>query len=124
MNTEINEIEVNGVKYVKKGSDDCKFAVNTDGLKYVIIRADRAGVFAGYLAEDNDTVVILHNARRLWYWSGAASCSELAINGVKNPNDCKFPEANKKIKITGVIENIEATERARISIEGVKIWQA
>lgn len=123
MNTEINEIEVNGVKYVRKGSEE-KFAVNTDGLPYVIIRADRAGVFAGYLVEDNDTTVVLHNARRLWYWSGAASLSQLANEGVKKPNDCKFPAPNKKIKVTGVIENIPCTEIAQKIIEGVKVWSA
>lgn len=123
MKTEIEEIEINGTKYVKKGSDQ-QFAVNVDGLPYVIIRADRAGVFAGYLKEDNDTVVILHNARRLWYWSGAASLSQLANEGVKKPNDCKFPAANTTIKITGVIENIPCTEQARKIIEGAPVWSA
>jgi hypothetical protein len=122
METNINEIEINGVKYVKKGSEE-KLAVNTDGLPYVIIRADRAGVFAGYLAEDNDSVVILHEARRLWYWSGAASLSQLAAEGVKNPKDCKFPAAIAKIKVLGVIENIPATEAARKIIEGVPAWK-
>lgn len=123
METQINEIEVNGVKYVKKGSEQVQ-AVDSDGLEYVIIRATAAGVFAGYLEDDSDDVVTLVNARRLWYWSGAASLSQLANEGVKKPNDCKFPAPNARIKVLGVIENIPATEAARKSIEGVKVWAA
>ncbi len=122
METNINEIEINGVKYVKKGTE-LKDAYNVDGLPYVIIRADRAGVFAGYLKEHNNGTVILYDARRLWYWSGAASLSQLANEGVKNPDECKFPAPNKKITILGVIEIIPATELAQKSIEGVSIWE-
>jgi hypothetical protein len=59
-------------------------------LPYVIIRAHNAGVHAGELAARNGTSVTLHNARRIWYWSGAASLSELAVYGAKNPSACKF----------------------------------
>lgn len=123
METNINEIEINGVKYVKKESEQVA-AVNVDRLPYVIIRSEKAGVFAGYLDEDEDEVVILKNARRLWYWSGAASLSQLANEGVKNVSSCKFPAPNAKIKITGVIEQILCTETARKIIEGVPAWSA
>lgn len=123
MEQSINEIEINGIKYVKKGSEQV-FATSTDGLEYVIIRADRAGAFAGYLESRNGTEVVMRNVRRLWYWSGAASLSELAINGTKKPTECKFPAPNAKIIITGVIEIIPATETARKVIEGVKVWAA
>jgi hypothetical protein len=123
MEKNINEIEINGVKYVKKGSEEV-LATSTDGLEYVIIRADRAGVFAGYLVSRDGTEVVLRDVRRLWYWSGAASLSELANKGVKNASACKFPAPNKKIIVTGVIEVIPATETARKIIEGVPVWSA
>ncbi len=123
METNINEIEINGIKYIKKGSEET-FATSTDGLEYVIIRADRAGVFAGYLESRDGTEVVLRDVRRLWYWSGAASLSELANKGVKNVSACKFPAPNKKIIVTGVIEVIPATETARKIIEGVPVWSA
>ena len=119
----ISEIEINGVKYVKKGSEET-FATSTDGLEYVIIRADRAGVFAGYLESREGTEVELRDVRRLWYWSGAASLSELANKGVKNISACKFPAPNKKIIVTGVVEIIPATDLARKIIEGVPAWSA
>ena len=62
---------------------------NFDG-KYVIVRCDRAGVFAGVLKEKNGREVILTDCRRLWYWSGANSISQLAKDGTKEPRDCKF----------------------------------
>ena len=43
MNADINEIEINGVKYVKKGSEQT-MAPLKNGLKYVIARTYSAGV--------------------------------------------------------------------------------
>jgi hypothetical protein len=61
---------------------------------YVIVRTYSAGVFAGTLRERNGKEVTLHNARRIWYWAGAASLSQLAQSGTSKPNQCKFPEPN------------------------------
>ena len=119
--TDINEVEINGVKYTRKGSEGTP-SVQVDGLDYVIVRCDRAGVFAGYLEEREGTEAILVNVRRLWYWSGAASLSQLAIDGTSKPGDCKFPAPVSKIVVTGVIEVISTTQKAKDSIEGVKEW--
>lgn len=121
METEINEIMVNGVAYVKKGFEQP--ATKLDGLEYVVVRTLSAGMFAGYLADKSCDEVTLCNVRRLWYWPGASSCSQLANDGTSRPDDCKFTAQNKKIIIKGWIEILPATEKARNSIEGVKIWQ-
>ena len=92
--------------------------------KKVIIRADRAGVFFGTLKEKNGTEVILTDCRRLWYWDGAASISQLAVDGTSKPNNCKFTVTVGEITITGVIEIIPCTDKAIKSIEGVKEWKA
>lgn len=115
-------ITIDGVEFVQK-SDNQKPAETLDGLKYVLIRADRAGVFVGYLKEEQGSTVVLLQARRIFYWSGAATLSQLAIDGTKKPKDCKFPEAVNKIKILGVIEIIEVTEKAKKSIDGVLVWK-
>ncbi len=60
---------------------------------YVIVRTQSAGVFAGVLRAKAGKEVTLTNARRLWYWDGAASLSELAISGTKKLQNCKFPVA-------------------------------
>ena len=50
-------------------------------MKKVIVRGDRSGVFFGELVERNGSEVKLANCRRLWYWDGAASISQLAVYG-------------------------------------------
>ena len=90
--------------------------------KYVIVRTYSAGVFAGILQSRHGKEVVLHQARRLWYWDGAASLSQLAMEGVKVPQNCRFPVAVDRIVLTEAIEIIDATEVARQSIKAVKIW--
>lgn len=118
-------IKIDDVEYIQKDSVN-QMADKKDGLEYVIIRADRAGVFAGYLESITDTVAgrlaVIREARRLWYWSGAASLSQLAIDGTKKPSDCKFPEALNKIEVSQVIEVIPCTNKAKESIQAVSIW--
>jgi hypothetical protein len=58
---------------------------------YVIVRGRDIGVHAGeFVAHPADRTVVLRNSRRLWYWKGAASLSELAVYGAKNVSDCRF----------------------------------
>lgn len=91
--------------------------------QYCIIRSDRAGVFAGTVEEHNGQEVLLKNVRRLWYWDGAASISQIAVEGVTCPNNCRFTMPVDTLGLYDVIEIIPATEKARENIEGVKIWK-
>ena len=50
--------------------------------KYVIVRTYSAGVHAGTLVSQKGKEVVLMNTRRIWYWKGAASLSEMAVSGV------------------------------------------
>jgi len=104
--------------------DEYNSAQQLDGLEYVIIRTYSAGCFAGYLKSKKEKEVILLNARRLWYWSGASSLSQLAIEGVSKPEECKFPCEVKEIILTETIEIITATEKARQSVNNVKVWKS
>ncbi|MDD6312013.1 MAG: hypothetical protein PUB08_00875 [Firmicutes bacterium] len=90
----------------------------------VIVRADRAGVFYGEIKERNGSEVTMTNVRRLWYWDGAASLSELATNGTKKPKNCKFTVTVPEMTILGVIEIIPCSAKAVDSIEGVPEWRA
>ena len=91
--------------------------------KQVIVRADRAGVFFGTLAEKEGNEVKLKNCRRIWYWDGAASLSELATNGVTRPRECKFCVPVPEIEVLGVIEIIPCTEKAIENINAVPVWK-
>lgn len=89
---------------------------------YVIVRTDSAGVFAGTLDRREGQEVELISARRIWYWDGAASLSELAQRGTSKPNNCKFPAAVDRVLLTEAIEILSVTDKARRSIEGVSVW--
>lgn len=91
--------------------------------KKVIIRGDRSGVEFGELVEQNGSVVTLKNARRLWYWAGAASMSQLAMDGTKRPQDCKFTVTVSSITILDAVEIIPCTDKAIKSIEEVDEWK-
>ena len=91
--------------------------------KKVIVRGDRSGVFFGTLTGKHGSEVELENCRRLWYWDGAASLSQLAMEGVKRPNNCKFTMTVNEIIITDAIEIILCTDEAIRNIEGVSEWK-
>lgn len=93
-------------------------------MKYVIVRTYSAGVFAGNLESRTGQEVVLRNARRIWYWSGAASLSQLAMEGTVEPDKCKFPCAVDRVELLQAIEILDVTEAAKSSIEGVPVWRA
>lgn len=92
-------------------------------MKYVIVRTYSAGVFAGYIESKNGQEVVLKNARRIWYWSGAASLSQLAMEGTSDPENCKFPCEVDRVELLQAIEILDVTEDAMNSIRGVPIWK-
>ncbi len=91
--------------------------------KNYIVRADRAGVFFGKIKERNGDEVTMTDVRRLWYWDGAASLSQLAVEGVKAPENCKFTVYVPEMTVLGVIEIIPCTTMAESSIKKVREWK-
>jgi len=119
--TTINELEVNGVVYVKKGSDTTQHATYKD---YCIVRTFSAGVFAGNIDKTTSKVGTVRNARRIWYWRGAASLNQLAMEGVKKPKECKFAIEVPEVHLTEIIEIIPCTKAAFDNIKAVPEWRA
>lgn len=91
--------------------------------KYVIVRGDRSGVFAGQLVSQENQKVVLKDCRRLWYWAGAASISQIAKSGVKSHRSCKFTVTVDEIAILDAIEIIPTTAEAETSIKAVPEWK-
>ena len=91
--------------------------------KTCIVRTQTAGVFLGTVAQRNGKEARLTNARRIWYWAGAASLSQLATEGTSKPRQCKFPASVPEVILTEVIEIIPATEAAIASIAAVPEWR-
>ena len=94
------------------------------GSEYVLIRAYSAGVHFGILTKREGKEVWLKDARRIWYWEGAASLSQLAVDGVTKPNLCKFSVTVPKMILTEAIEIIPCTPKAVNCILGVPEWKA
>lgn len=100
---------------------------NKSPTPYVIVRSRGSGVFAGVLEDlrvsGGIVAADLTTARRIWYWAGAASLSELAAHGTARPDECKFP-APVTVTVFEVVEIISCTPEARASIEAVPVWTA
>lgn len=90
---------------------------------YYIIRADRAGVFFGHIKSREGSEVTMTDVRRLWHWDGACSLSQLAVDGTKEPGECKFTVTVPEMTILGVIEIIPCLDKAVESILAVKEWK-
>jgi hypothetical protein len=110
--------------------------VTIDGIEYapvgskptgdvVMVRSRDAGVFYGSLVSKVDAEVNLTNARRVYYWDGAATLSELATRGTSKPENCKFPAPTAGIHaVLGVCEIIPVTAEAKKSLDSVTVWSA
>jgi hypothetical protein len=122
----ITTIKINDVEYVRADSVSQE-ADKADGLERVIVRSYGAGVFVGYLAdkkcEANGVNVTLKKSKRIYYWAGACSLTQLAIDGTCAPNDCKITDAIDSQFIANVIEILPITSKSEKSLDGVTIWK-
>lgn len=91
--------------------------------KYVIVRGKSSGIFAGVLESQNGSEVVLRSVRRLWQWVGATESLQLAMEGVKQPDECKFTMTADAIKILDAVEVIPATAAAEENIKMVPVWK-
>ena len=113
--------------------DNVKVVVSNNGgsttevkevTEFCIVRTNSAGVFAGHIKSRDGDEVVMSISRRIWEWSGANSLSQLAIEGTKDPANCKFPCNVFDQILLGVIEIIPCTAQGRDSINAVPVWAA
>lgn len=91
--------------------------------KYYIVRGNNSGVFAGNIKERNGQEVTMTNVRRLWYWDGASSISQLAKEGTVKPENCKFTVTVDEIIVLDAIEIDVCSAKAEKSIKEVVEWK-
>lgn len=108
------EITVDGVVYVEKTP------ASTD---ISMVRTYSAGVFFGEIIERTGKEIKMKTARRVWYWAGAASLSQLAVDGTTLPKKCQFPCSVPEIILTEVIEIIPISKKAAKSLNEVPTWE-
>lgn len=123
----IKEISLNNEVYVLKSSiEDNKLAANIEGLQYVLVRSNRAGVHIGYLKSKDykpaGTVVVLLESRNIYYWDGASGISQIAMEGVTNKTSSKITVAVSEREISEVIEIIPVTEKAKTILDSI-VWK-
>ena len=121
-NVKVDELTIEGVVYVPKDSVN-KLAEKRDGMPFVCVRTYSAGVHCGYLKERYGKEVLLLDSIRIHYWDGAASLSQLAMEGVNSPNNCRFAMPVNEITLTETIEVIPMTEVAVNNIKSVPSWK-
>lgn len=91
--------------------------------KKFIVRSVDAGVFYGEIKERNGNEVTMVNARCLHYWEGAGSLNQIAMEGVKYPNSCRFTMPADEIVILGVCEILPCTKEACECIDSTEVWK-
>ena len=119
-------IKIDEVEYVRKDSIQQK-EDKLDGMHRCIVRSYGAGVFIGYVAERkselNGVNIILRQAKRIHYWDGACSITQLALEGTKSKDGCRITEPVSSQFIANVIEIIPVTKQASKNIDEVAVWK-
>lgn len=102
----------------------------TPDKKYVIVRTYAAGVFAGYVTEQELTesrssrTILMTKARRIYQWEGASTLSQLAQEGTSQPDSCLFPCEVDAVILYEVIEILNVTKKGKKSIARVPVWRS
>lgn len=92
--------------------------------KKVIARIDRAGVFHGILTAKDAETTTMSDVRRIYYWRGALSVTDMSVTGVAEGSKVTVPAKCVEFETAKVIELIECSAEASKSIESIKSWTA
>lgn len=97
--------------------------MNTELLnKKVIARIDRAGVFHGTLDHIDNDILRLKDARRIYYWEGALSVTDMASIGLTG-GKISAPVSAVEFMREKIVELNECSDDASKSIEAIKVWK-
>ncbi len=121
--TQPKTLMIDDVKYIQADSVS-QMAEEVDGMKYCVIRTYSAGVHIGYVKEfgvKHPQQAVLLKSRRLHYWNGAASLSQVAMDGVDDSSRIaiELPE----ITLTDVVEVIPCSEKSAEFFKAAKLWK-
>jgi hypothetical protein len=115
-----NEIVIDGVSYIPKGSEVQTIAKkNKKGLQYCIIRTYSAGVWSGWIdTKCKDMAQEVYEARRLWRFWSEFTLSALAVKGMKEgkEKENKYAIPVEQVILTQIIEIIPCSESAKNQI--------
>ena len=91
--------------------------------KTVLVRDNRAGVHVGILRELDlaNKVAVLAEARKVWYWEGAASCHGIAAKGLSHTGSKVAPTV-PMVASTDVVEVVLCTTEGAVSVMTCPEW--
>jgi hypothetical protein len=92
-------------------------------LGYVIVRCRDAGVHAGEYVKHSGREVVLKNARRIWYWDGAASLNQIAVSGCTRPENCKIAMPVEQMTLLEACEIIVCSKAGESFLREVVEWK-
>jgi len=116
-------IMIDDVKYIRADSVNNQ-AEHVDGMKYCVVRTYSAGVHIGYVKEfgvRHPQEAVLIKSRRLHYWNGACSLSQVAMDGVSS--DSRIAVEIPEITLTDVIEVIPCSKKSHEFFNTAKAWK-
>lgn len=89
----------------------------------VLVRDNRAGIHVGILRELDlpNKVAILAEARKVWYWEGAASCHGIAAKGLCHKHSKVAPPV-PLVASTDVVEVVLCTSEGAESVMSCPVW--
>ena len=122
MNETIQEKVINKILGLEN-KQDSKSIDETFLNQKVMVRTYSAGVHFGTLVAKKEQSVILRDSRRVYYWSTAASLSQLSQEGDGNISDCKIAMTIPEIQLERAIEIIVMSEKAIQNLYGAKEWK-
>lgn len=88
--------------------------------RYVVVRDNRAGVYAGVKLKVAGKTV-LRNARHIYYWKGRISTADIAARGLED-SACRVAAPVKRIEFFDVVQVNDCSPVARKTIEGFAPW--
>ena len=120
-------ISIDNVTYIQEGAASQTKAAEINGLERCIIRSYAAGVFVGDVKEKtselNGINVTLIQSKRIHFWDGACSLTQLSIDGTTKTKDCRVTDAIDSQFIANVIEILPITQKAADSIDSIPSWK-
>lgn len=112
-------IMIDNIEYVRKdlvnqGPDEL------NGLKYAIVLSRNQGVVAGYIKSIHGQTVEILRARQLWRWDSTFILQDMAENGVRYPENCKFSkELSQPMIMTEACGILYCSKNGGESIRGI-----
>lgn len=104
--------------------NDSKMMENYIGRK-CIVRCYSAGVFFGEVKEvtsaANGLNVRLGNARKVWYWDGAAAVEQLSQDGCNDSS--KITVAVPELVVANAVQIIPCSDKAIKNLKAKKEWK-